>query len=118
MTQFNPEPYQPEAGDLIWTNFDPATGREQGGRRPAFVISERGFSERTGLAIVCPITARVRPLPSSVVLPDGLPVAGEVLLSHIRSIDILARPIRSAGANIPAAAAVLVRDKLAALITI
>ncbi len=107
-----------EAGDLIWSDFDPTVGREQSGRRPALVVSDGIFTEATGLAIVCPITTRVRPFPSSVVLPDGLPLAGEILLSHIRSIDVLARPVRYAGATVSGATAALVRAKLAALITI
>jgi len=32
-------PYAPEAGDLIWTDFDPPVGRERSGRRPALVVS-------------------------------------------------------------------------------
>ena len=112
------EPYRPEPGDLVWTDFDPSVGREQGGRRPALVISAAIFTEATGLAIVCPITTRIRPFPSSAVLPDGLPVSGEILLSHVRSIDTLARPVRYAGATVPATTAALVRAKLAALITV
>jgi mRNA interferase MazF len=111
-------PYRPAAGDLIWTDFDPSVGREQAGRRPALVVSDALFCEATGLAIVCPITSRVRPFPTSVVLPDGLVLAGEILVSHVRSIDTLARPVRSAGGTVPAATAALVRAKLAALITI
>ncbi len=118
MIRHDPATYLPKAGDLIWTDFDPSMGREQGGRRPALVVSDHAFSESTGLAVVCPITSRVRPFPSSVVLPDGLPVAGEILLSHVRSIDILVRPIRSAGGSVPAGTAALVRAKLGALITI
>jgi mRNA interferase MazF len=110
--------YVPEAGDLIWTDFDPPHGREQGGRRPALVMSAGTFSVMTGLAVVCPITSRVRPFPTSVVLPAGLPVAGEILLSSLRSIDLLARPIRFAGASIPNATRQLVRAKLAAFVTI
>ena len=71
--------YIPDAGDLIWTDFDPTLGREQAGRRPALVVSPAAFTENTGFAIVCPITSRVRPFPTSVVLPGGLPVAGEIL---------------------------------------
>ncbi len=84
--------YVPDTGDLIWTDFDPTRGREQAGRRPALVLSPAAFTENSGLAIVCPITSRVRPFPTSVVLPGGLPVAGEILTSHIRSIDTQARP--------------------------
>jgi mRNA interferase MazF len=111
-------PYLPGSGDLIWTDFDPTRGREQAGRRPALVISSAAFTENTGLAVVCPITSRVRPFPTSVVLPRGLPVAGEILTSHIRSIDTAARPIRYAGATVPLEIAQLVRAKLNAFITI
>jgi mRNA interferase MazF len=113
-----PRTYVPDAGDLIWTDFDPTRGREQAGRRPGLVVSSAVFSENTGLAVVCPITSRVRPFPTSVVLPSGLPIAGEILTSHIRSIDTMARPIRYAGAKVPPEVAQLVRAKLNAFVTI
>jgi mRNA interferase MazF len=72
----------------------------------------------TGFAVVCPITSRVRPFPTGVVLPHGLPVAGEILLSHIRSVDVLARPIISAGARLDRATRAEVRAKLGAFVTI
>jgi mRNA interferase MazF len=109
-------PYAPEAGDLIWTDFDPRVGREQSGRRPALVISPVDFYPASEFAIVCPITSHVRPFGSSVVLPPGLPVAGEILTSHVRSIDTLARPISYAGAAVPAVTLDEVRSKLAVLI--
>ncbi len=110
--------YTPDSGDLIWTDSAPTKGREQAGRRPAVVVSSAAFTENTGLAIVCPITSRVRPFPTSVVLPTGLPVAGEILTSHIRSIDTMARPIRYAGAAVPLEIALLIRAKLNTFITI
>jgi mRNA interferase MazF len=113
-----PAGYVPEAGDLIWTEFDPTKGREQSGRRPALVISSAGFTENTGLAVVCPITSRVRPFPTSVVLPAGLPIIGEILISHVRSIDTHARPVRYTGTAVPLETAHLVRAKLNAFITI
>ena len=108
--------YAPEAGDLIWTDFNPQIGREQAGRRPALVVSPADFYRVTEFAIVCPITSRIRPFGTSVVLPPGLPVSGEVLTSHVRSIDTLARPISYAGAAVPTATLEDVRAKLAALI--
>jgi mRNA interferase MazF len=45
-----------------------------------------------------------------------LPIAGEILTSHVRSIDTSARPIAFAGAPVPDAVLVDVRSKLAALI--
>jgi mRNA interferase MazF len=110
--------YVPDRGDLIWTDFDPTKGREQAGRRPALVVSPAAFTENSGLAIVCPITSRVRPFPTSVVLPAGLPISGEILTSHIRSIDTQARPVRYAGATVAPDIAQLVRDKLNTFITI
>ncbi|HJU16667.1 MAG TPA: type II toxin-antitoxin system PemK/MazF family toxin [Stellaceae bacterium] len=109
-------PYAPEAGDLIWTDFDPRVGREQSGRRPALVVSPGEFWQASEFVIVCPITSRVRPFGISVVLPTGLPVSGEILTGHVRSIDTLARPIVYAGAAVPSAILGEVRSKLAALI--
>jgi mRNA interferase MazF len=89
--------YLPEAGDLIWTDFDPRIGRGQGSRRPALVVSPSEFFDATEFAIVCPITSRIRPFGTGVILPPGLPVSGEIPTSHVRSIDTGARPIASAG---------------------
>jgi mRNA interferase MazF len=108
--------YEPAAGDLVWIDPDPRVGREQSGRRPALVVSPVAFWQATRFAIVCPITTRVRPFPTSAVLPDGLPIGGEILTSHVRSIDTLARPLTFAGAAVPAPLLAEVRGKLAALI--
>ena len=108
--------YEPDAGDLIWTDFDPRVGREQSGRRPALVISPVAFFRASRFAIVCPITSRIRPFASSVVLPEGLSIAGEVLTSHVRSIDTMARPIAFAGGPVPEGVLAEARAKLAVLI--
>jgi mRNA interferase MazF len=110
--------YVPDTGDLIWADFDPTLGWEQAGRRSALVVSPAVFTENTGFAIICPITSRVRPFPTSVVLPAGLPVAGEILTSHVRSVDTLALSVRYTGAAVSPETAQLVRTKLNALITI
>ena len=110
--------YVPDVGDLIWTDFDPTRGREQAGRRSALVVSPALFSENTGFAIVCPVTSRVRPFPTSVVPPAGSPLAGEILTSHIRSIDLRARPVHYAGVTVPPEVAQLIRAMLNTLIAI
>lgn len=110
--------FAPDAGDLVWMDFDPSTGREQGGRRPALVVSPVAFWNVSRYCIVCPITSRIRPFGTSVVLPPGLPIAGEVLTSHVRSVDTLARPFVPAGARVPDAVLAEVRMKLAALVGI
>lgn len=108
--------FEPDEGDLVWTDLDPRLGREQGGRRPAVVVSPVAFWRASRFAIVCPVTSRVRPFASSVVLPAGLPVQGEVLTAQLRSIDTLARPIRPVGARVPEAVMRELRGKLAALL--
>jgi mRNA interferase MazF len=110
--------WQPDAGDLIWTDVSPANGKPGEGRSPALVVSSRSFTANTGLAVVCPITARGHKFPTSVLLPPGLPVSGEILTSHIRSIDTRARPISYAGASIGASLADEVRAKLDVFIAI
>lgn len=83
--------YVPDRGDLIWLSFDPSAGREQAGRRPALVISPAEYNRRVRLALVCPITSRVKGYPFEVVLPSGLSVAGVVLVDHVRSVDWMVR---------------------------
>ena len=109
-------PYEPGAGDLVWTDLDPRSGREQGGRCPALVVSPVAFWRASGFAIVCPITSKLRPFGTSVVLPAGLNLAGEILTSHVRSIETLARPILPIGQSVPSPVLEDVRAKLAALI--
>ncbi|WP_048001072.1 type II toxin-antitoxin system PemK/MazF family toxin [Lactiplantibacillus herbarum] len=48
--------YTPEIQDLIWLDFDPATGHEIKKRRPALVLSSSGYSHVSKLAVVTPIT--------------------------------------------------------------
>lgn len=86
-------PYLPESGDIIWLELDPRTGHEQSGRRPCLVLSDRLLHERTGLAVVCPITSKAKGLPYEVPL-TGAKTQGAVLPIHLRSIDLQARYAR------------------------
>jgi len=107
--------YAPDAGDVVWTDFNPRTGREQGGRRPALVVSPHQFYDGTRFIVVCPITSRIRPFGSSVVLPAGSLIAGEILVAQIRTLDTLARPLRFAGMKIDPELLSAVRKKIAFL---
>ncbi|WP_158816710.1 type II toxin-antitoxin system PemK/MazF family toxin [Methylocapsa sp. S129] len=107
--------YVPEAGDLVWTGFDARLGREQGLSHPALVVSPAPLFRASAFAIVCPIAEKGRRFGANVALPPGLPVAGEVLTAHVRSLDTRARPFRYAGAAVPLAVLAEVRAKLAAL---
>jgi mRNA interferase MazF len=107
-----------EAGDLVWIDVDPRRGREQSGRRPALVISPSPLWRVSRFITVCPITSRIRPFASGVVLPQGLPITGEILTSQIRSIDTLARPVAVIGAAVPLRVLEEVRAKLGVLLGI
>lgn len=104
----------PERGDLAWLIFTPQLGREQAGHRPALVLSPRIYHERSGLAVVCPITSNTQPWPWKVLLPDALPVSGAVLVDQVRSIDRGGRKLRVVG-RAPEAIVLDVQAKLAAL---
>ncbi len=85
--------YVPAKGDLVTVTFDPQSGHEQKGRRPALVISNDLFNQRTGLAIVCPITNRQRNVPFHVALPQQSGVTGFVMVEQVKSMDFRARQI-------------------------
>jgi len=82
--------YVPQAGDIVWLDFDPQAGREQAKRRPALVVTERSYNRASGLVIVCPLTSRRKPYPFA--LPVSIDkVEGAVLVDHIKSMDWAAR---------------------------
>jgi mRNA interferase MazF len=107
----------PDRGDLAWLVFTPQRGREQAGHRPALVLSPRIYHERSGLAVVCPITSNRQPWPWKVLLPDELPVSGAVLVDQVRAIDRDGRKLRVVG-QAPHAVVLDVQAKLAALLGI
>lgn len=87
----DPEPYLPDRGDVIWLQFNPQAGHEQAGRRPALVVSPRSYNGKVGLALVCPVTSRVKGYPFKVPLPGSLPISGVVLADQVKSLDWQAR---------------------------
>lgn len=86
--------YIPERGDLIGLTFDPQSGHEQKGRRPALVISHYLFNRHTGLAIVCPITTAQRGFPFHVEITGCPSVTGFVMVEQVKSVDFRARGAR------------------------
>ena len=91
MKSSDSELYIPQQGDIIWINFTPQVGREQAGRRPGLVISPVKYNRRVGLALVCPITTKVKGYPFEVSIPEGLAISGVVLADQVKSFDWQAR---------------------------
>lgn len=81
----------PDRGDAVWITFNPQAGHEQAGRRPAVVLSPAAYNSKVGLALLCPITSKIKDYPFEVVLPDGLPIRGTVLSDQVKSLDWQAR---------------------------
>ncbi|WP_148210247.1 type II toxin-antitoxin system PemK/MazF family toxin [Candidatus Korobacter versatilis] len=78
--------YVPEAGDIVFLNFDPQVGREQAKRRPALVLTDLRYNRASGLAVVCPLTSKRKPYPFALpVTVDG--VEGAVLVDQLKSMD-------------------------------
>ncbi len=107
--------YLPEAGDLIWLDFTPQAGREQSGRRPGLVLSPRAYNGKTSLAIVCPITNRVKGYPFEVELPAGGKIGGVVLSDYVKNLDWRQRRATKAG-KVSAAVLKNVRERIAVLL--
>ena len=105
----------PDLGDLVWVNFNPQSGHEQAGHRPAIVMSPRLYHEKTALAVVCPITSNTAPYPFKVLLPEGLAIEGAVLADQVKSIDRNARHLKVAG-QAPKDVVAEVQARLAALL--
>lgn len=83
--------YVPEKGDFITLSFDPQSGHEQRGRRPALVVSNFLFNKATGLAIVCPITNTDRKIPFHLPVPGSSSLTGFVMAEQVKSVDYNAR---------------------------
>ena len=91
--------YVPRQGDFITMDFDPQTGHEQSGRRPALVVSKTVFNQATGLAFVCPLTNADRGYPFHVCVPKGCGLTGFIMTEQFRSVDFSARHAKRIGSS-------------------
>lgn len=89
--------YVPKRGDFIALTFNPQSGHEQMGRRPALVVSHDLFNKSTGLCIVCPITNTRRDFPFHVPIPDDQDITGFVMVEQVKSIDFRSRKAKHIG---------------------
>lgn len=80
--------YTPARGDLVWMDVSPQAGHEQGGRRPALVVTPSSYNSKVGFALVCPVTSQMKGYPFEVAIKGGV-----VLADHVRSIDWRVRKV-------------------------
>lgn len=79
-------------GEVWQASFDPVIGHEQGGTRPALVVSGEQFNNLPhGLCVVAPITSTVRDIPTHVPIspPEGGPKHPSVVMcDQLRTISL------------------------------
>jgi len=78
--------YIPDIGDIVWTDFDPAIGREQKGVRPALVLSDRRINDNSGLFIACPITSKAKQYSLNTNIKTKK-IFGQILVNQIKTMD-------------------------------
>lgn len=86
--------YVPDRGDIVWLDFNPQSGHEQSGKRPAIVISPKGYNSKVGLALFQPITSKQKGYPFEVQLPSNLSISGVILSDQIKRLDWKVRKIK------------------------
>lgn len=105
--------YVPDAGDIVWIDFDPQAGHEQAGHRPAVVLSPAAYNSKTSLMLCCPMTTQIKNYPFEVFIAG--PARSVVLADQIKSLDWRKRHAKRKGAVSPAELAE-VRAKIRVLI--
>jgi mRNA interferase MazF len=105
--------YVPDAGDIVWIEFDPQAGREQAKHRPAVVLSPASYNARAGLLLCCPTTTKIKGYPFEVKLAGRPPSVA--LADQIKSFDWHARAARHKG-RVTASELVEIRGKARVLI--
>ena len=85
--------YIPEQGDIVVLTFDPQSGYEQKGRRPAVIVSNKVFNRHLGLAFACPITNTKRDFPFHIKV-DSNRITGFIMVEQMKSIDYKSRKIK------------------------
>lgn len=78
--------YVPEAGDIVWLQFNPQAGHEQAGHRPAVVLSPATYNGLTGLMLCCPMTTQIKGYPFEVLIEGGSKPSA-VLADQVKSLD-------------------------------
>ena len=88
--------YVPEAGDIVWLEFDPQAGHEQAGHRPALVLSPSAYNAKKGLMICCPLSTQIKGYPFEVQTQISAK-PGVVLSDQVKSLDWRVRKAKKKG---------------------
>lgn len=83
--------YIPQQGDIVYLDFDPQSGHEQKGRRPALVLSNNDFNSLSRGALVCPITNTNRGIPIHVPLDGRTKTTGVIMCDQVKALDMQSR---------------------------
>tara|TARA_R110002074_G_scaffold92570_1_gene202155 strand:- start:10934 stop:11260 length:327 start_codon:yes stop_codon:yes gene_type:complete len=86
--------YIPEAGDIVWLQFNPQAGHEQAGHRPALVLSPAKYN-KIGLMLCCPMTTKLKGYPFEVVIERSQTSAA--LADQVKSLDWKVRKAKRKG---------------------
>jgi mRNA interferase MazF len=78
-------------GQIIKTNFNPTTGHEQGGIRPAVIMSNNFCLARISTVFICPITNKKKRYPTHIPLDERTKTTGEILCEQMRAVDMTDR---------------------------
>jgi mRNA interferase MazF len=105
--------YVPDAGDIVWLQFNPSAGHEQAGHRPALVLSPARYNGPRGMMIACPMTSQIKGYPFEVVVSHSPPSV--VLADQVKSLDWRVRNAVRKGA-VSATVLAETRAKLSALL--
>lgn len=88
--------FVPDSGDLIWIDLDSVAGHEQGGHRPAVVLSPFAYNNKVGLLLCVPCTTQIKGYPFEVEL-SGMR-EGVALADQVTCVDWRARKVSKKGA--------------------
>lgn len=91
----------PRRGEVWYVDFNPVRGHEQGGQRPALVISADSLnSGAAGVVVVIPITSREKRIRSHIEVAAG--EAGLAKRSFIKCEDVRSVSIQRLGRRLGA----------------
>jgi mRNA interferase MazF len=107
--------YIPEAGDLVWLEFDPQAGHEQAGHRPALVISPAAYNAKSGLMLCCPMTTKIKGYPFEVKTEVDRSLSA-IIADQVKSLDFKAQNAKKKG-EVPLEVLTQVRGKVLALVS-